>query len=525
MNKIILCGSVVLMLATSASAVELEGHSGQSSNRQGPASIVELKRAVADSTDDAQESTTEGNVYASASYMELMLNWFQQRWGGGVRFSNLNIPQGAEINSAYVSVVSFSTCWLRTYDSVACEAVDSASSFGTAYGSYGISSRWANRTNAVLVWNEDMRYSSVAPDSTPDLKDLLQEVVDRQGWKSGNSVAFLFKNIRDHTDSAMYEFRTWEDVGWEETLFVSYSTGSVVPNDTPVVSDIPDSTVAEGQTFSPIILDEQVEDPDNLDGDMIWTHWGEVELLVDITDRVASVAVSDSEWNGSESIWFKACDPGGLCDSNQATFTVTPVNDPPIVFDISDSTILKGELFDPIYLDNYVEDPDNQSEDITWTAWGDVELRVDIIDRVATVTVIDSSWEGSENIWFEACDAGVLCDSNDATFTVLGSASVDEDTLLSAQNDLVLDQNHPNPFNLGTRITYSLPTASRVVLVIYDVLGRRIRTVADERQSPGHKSLEWNGKDDDGSAVASGIYFYRLETESFTETKKMLLLK
>lgn len=290
----------------------------------------ELRRAVADSTDDAQQAVNGGSVFASAPYMELMLNWFQRRWGGAVRFPSLTIPHGAEINSAHISVVSYSTCWLETYDSVACEAVDSASSFSTAQGSYDLSNRWANRTDALLVWNEDMRNSSIHPDSTPDLKDLLQEIVDRPNWKAGNSVVFLFKNISDGNDSAMFEFRTWEDTGWEESLFVNYTPPSAV-------------------------LDE-------------------------------------------------------------------------------DSLTLKSERF-------------------------------------------------------------------------------------------LLNQNSPNPFNSGTNISYSLPTAGRVELTIYDLLGRRIRTLIDECQMPGPKSFNWDATDERGDVVASGIYFCRLKAGSLHETKKMLLLK
>jgi hypothetical protein len=191
----------------------------------------ELRIAVQDSTDDAQQAVSGGTVYASMPYMELMLNWFQKRWGGGVRFPDVQIKPGSEILSAYMSVTAYSTCWLHTYDSVACENVDSAHSFATVQGSYDLSNRWGNRTDAMVLWNEDMRVSSIHPDSTPDLRALLQEIVDRPGWKAGNSVVFLFKNIRDQLDSAMYEFRTWEDTGWEESLFVRHIPPEYIPYD------------------------------------------------------------------------------------------------------------------------------------------------------------------------------------------------------------------------------------------------------------------------------------------------------
>ncbi|KPK77632.1 MAG: hypothetical protein AMJ89_02095, partial [candidate division Zixibacteria bacterium SM23_73] len=114
-------------------------------------------------------------------------------------------------------------------------------------------------------------------------------------------------------------------------------------NEPPVVSDIPNQTIAEGESFASISLDNYVTDPDDHDSVMIWTHWGESELLVDITDRVVTITVPNPEWNGAETIWFKACDPGGLCDSNEATFTVTAVNDTPVVSDIPGESIGEGQ--------------------------------------------------------------------------------------------------------------------------------------------------------------------------------------
>lgn len=88
-----------------------------------------------------------------------------------------------------------------------------------------------------------------------------------------------------------------------------------------------------------------------------------------------------------------------------------------------------------------------------------------------------------------------------------------------------LEQNYPNPFNPETRISYSLTLDTKVELVIYNVLGQRIRTLVEEVQTSGYKSIVWNGKDDNGEKVSSGIYFYKLKTEDFSESKKMVLLR
>jgi hypothetical protein len=86
--------------------------------------------------------------------------------------------------------------------------------------------------------------------------------------------------------------------------------------------------------------------------------------------------------------------------------------------------------------------------------------------------------------------------------------------------DFSLSQNYPNPFNPTTRINYSLPKASVVKLVVFDLLGREVVTLVNEAKQAGSYSIDFNG-----STLSSGIYFYRITTGDFTATKKMLLVK
>jgi probable HAF family extracellular repeat protein len=83
----------------------------------------------------------------------------------------------------------------------------------------------------------------------------------------------------------------------------------------------------------------------------------------------------------------------------------------------------------------------------------------------------------------------------------------------------------PNPFNPSTRIRFDLKVSSRVVLSICSVSGRHVRTLVDEQKMAGSYESEWNGCDDRGVPVASGVYFYRLQVGSFSDTKKMVLIQ
>lgn len=95
----------------------------------------------------------------------------------------------------------------------------------------------------------------------------------------------------------------------------------------------------------------------------------------------------------------------------------------------------------------------------------------------------------------------------------------------------VLMQNYPNPFNPTTTIQYALPSAATVSLRIYNLLGQEVATLVDESQSAGYHTAIWNGRNQYGAQVATGVYFYRIEARStdgaapFTALKKMLLVK
>jgi hypothetical protein len=89
----------------------------------------------------------------------------------------------------------------------------------------------------------------------------------------------------------------------------------------------------------------------------------------------------------------------------------------------------------------------------------------------------------------------------------------------------VLSQNYPNPFNPETRIAYHLPKTSAVLLEIFNIRGQSVRRLVNWEQSAGSYVITWNGLDETGRPVASGIYFYRLVAGEFREVRKMLLLK
>jgi hypothetical protein len=109
------------------------------------------------------------------------------------------------------------------------------------------------------------------------------------------------------------------------------------------------------------------------------------------------------------------------------------------------------------------------------------------------------------------------------TFTV--NATGVDDPAENLPTEFALHQNYPNPFNPDTDIKFDLPKDSHVKLEIFNVLGQKVTTVLDEDMRAGYRSVIWNGTDNNGNEVSSGVYFYKLIAGDHVFTKKMMMLK
>ncbi|KPL03896.1 MAG: hypothetical protein AMJ73_05055 [candidate division Zixibacteria bacterium SM1_73] len=124
--------------------------------------------------------------------------------------------------------------------------------------------------------------------------------------------------------------------------------------------------------------------------------------------------------------------------------------------------------------------------------------------------------DGGSGIGYDYCTIKYVQTSSDVE---------DETGDRQKPSEFGLSQNYPNPFNPTTKIEFTLAKSGFVTLHVYDVLGRKVRTLVLEELSSGYKSVIWDGKNDDGKDVASGVYFYQLKVGDFSEPKKMVLLK
>ena len=86
-------------------------------------------------------------------------------------------------------------------------------------------------------------------------------------------------------------------------------------------------------------------------------------------------------------------------------------------------------------------------------------------------------------------------------------------------------QNYPNPFNPSTIISYTLPKRADVTISIINLLGQSVKTIKNDNQIAGQHEIFWDGTDQSGRFIASGIYFYQINSGEYTESKKMIMLK
>ncbi len=259
-----------------------------------------------------------------------------------------------------------------------------------------------------------------------------------------------------------------------------------------------------------------------------------------------SVTVTGLEWSTTYYFAIKAADEADNWSalSNVASFTTAPDEVPPsAVTDLQASTgTSSGQVV------------------IHWTAPGDdgsdgIAAAYDI--RYDTDSITSATWNSAtmftsapEPAGAGAAESAVISGLTPGTLYYIGiityddannpsglsnvssaeayfefSTDIDDDDNASLPTHFSLAQNYPNPFNPTTQIDYAVPQRSNVRIDVFNVQGQLVRTLVDEMKAPGFHSVEWDGRDNGNTDVASGIYFYRIAAGDFHESRKMVMLK
>lgn len=161
---------------------------------------------------------------------------------------------------------------------------------------------------------------------------------------------------------------------------------------------------------------------------------------------------------------------------------------------------------------------------------GNIDISTQLVGELPT-DVNYLIWDTSENKEIKTENFSVSISKGQSQLIKIyaGSESFIHNKLKSdlenIPNNYSLDQNYPNPFNPSTQIRFSVKEENHTELVIYNLLGQKVATLVSENKIPGHYQVEWKGKTDNGIAVSSGIYFYRITSGNFVDTKKMILIR
>ena len=122
-------------------------------------------------------------------------------------------------------------------------------------------------------------------------------------------------------------------------------------------------------------------------------------------------------------------------------------------------------------------------------------------------------------------DDGFEILSDSSNFMTFDVGNVSGFTFMDLPQDFTLSQNYPNPWNPETRIKYGLPEQSDVNLIIYNIMGRKIREWNISSQNPGWHEILWDGTNSSGNIVSTGVYIYMMQADGFLDTKKMVFMK
>ncbi|MBT4359519.1 MAG: T9SS type A sorting domain-containing protein, partial [Candidatus Marinimicrobia bacterium] len=337
-------------------------------------------------------------------------------------------------------------------------------------------------------------------------------------------------------DNTVYYWRVVAKdlLGFETESLGGYRSFVInLSNDNPSVVDLitPDSVMV--LSLTPEMFWTRATDIDP--GDMVTYEmhwWGDgIEydsVLTDTNGVVLPRELQDNMQYFWEVIAMDQSD--GISHSEPATFWTDLVPEAPEGFALlSPENDAAGLSNMPSFQWEMADDPDpmdyvtytlqiasdSSFSEVVFETNTNVEVGHELIEALPTET----------EYWWRvvATDADSLTTESEVFKFTVGYVSIVEEIALPTE--FMLDQNYPNPFNPSTTIRYGLPEESNVSLVIYDVRGQVVQTIASEHQSAGWYNVVWNGGATDGKTISTGIYFARLVAGDYSQVVKMLYLK
>jgi len=348
---------------------------------------------IAQSSDDVEETTADGSMYMDSTDIELGDDpTHRGAQTEGLRFSNINIPQGATVDAAYIEFVTDEIGSDPTNVEIRAQAADNAAPFSTA--NYDLTSRTA--TSSSVAWDIPAWNAVGELHQTPELSAVIQEVVSRTGWQSGNSMAFVISGTGTRTAEA-YD----GDSALAALLHVEFNTDTPPPNAPP--------TADFGYACSDLDCDFTDQSSDS-DGSVVGWQWdfgGDGSS----TTRNPSHSFTSS---GSFTVTLTVLDDDGDSDSTGDSVTVTAANTAPV----ADDDIATTNEDAPVVVQVLDGDTDADGDTLTVTAAGPA-TNGGVSHTTNSVTYIpNSNFNGFDSFTYSISDGNGGSDSATVTVTV-----------------------------------------------------------------------------------------------------------
>ncbi len=242
---------------------------------------------------------------------------------------------------------------------------------------------------------------------------------------------------------------------------------------------------------------------------------------------------SDSlNWFGQDTLKLTVTDKSRLSASKSVLVNVNPINDPPTISGLPDSLVFCSDSSVILNLWDFCEDVETPDSLLEFDFRSEYSFPVDddslqwiFNDKTGILLLRPSSphFSGDVDFLLTVSDDSSATASGRIKVRVYGTSGIN--TAESAiPKSFKLYQNVPNPFNPETKIKYQLAKSSQVSLIIFDLIGREVRTLVDGQKQAGYHQIIWDGKNNSGETVASGIYICRMATKNYVSQIRLVLI-
>jgi hypothetical protein len=234
----------------------------------------------------------------------------------------------------------------------------------------------------------------------------------------------------------------------------------------------------------------------------LWAAGNMVKTASNNADETIALTIENDQALGGIAIALKFAEVGSDVTLTKVDFSNTRIQNTELKDAIIDN-VNKTVLIYAIPLNNHIEAGRDPIARLTFSGKDRINLEPTTVAKQEGISLVSTD---AKEISFDT-------DFSDVT----GKPGLPVSYAVS--------QNYPNPFNASTVIRYSLPEQARVKIEIYNILGQKVKTLVDEVQTAGYKTVEWNGTNAQNRTVASGVYFYKINTGKYSEVKQMTMLK